>query len=255
MAAVAPIRQQVQLCIGKAGLHTSFGRETQLEIDRRRITRLIHKLEADLRQIAHHRDTQRKSRRRSSLRHVVIVGYTNAGKSTLLNAFTHAAEEPRRVLAENKLFATLRPTSRQGYIEGGGPVVLTDTVGFIRDLPKDLARAFRATLEEIGDADVLLHVVDVAAPGADTRLDAVNRILEDLGFREMPTVVALNKADAAHPDLLEREVERTGGIPVSALKNLGLTELKEALADAIGQVQRQELAEREEARERAAEYR
>jgi len=186
---------------------------------------------------------------------ISIVGYTNAGKSTLLNAFTHAAEEPRRVLAENKLFATLRPTSRQGYLEGIGSVVLTDTVGFIRDLPKDLTRAFRSTLEEIGDADVLLHVVDAASPGADTRLDAVNRILEDLGFRDMPTVVALNKADAADPEALDRELERTGGIAVSALKNRGLAELKEALADAVSGVQRAELARQEEARALAAQYR
>ncbi|GBF05710.1 HSR1-like GTP-binding protein [Deinococcus aerius] len=228
--------------------------ETKLELDRRRINDRISFLEKQLEGVAVRRDERRKGRARNDVPVISIVGYTNAGKSTLLNAFTHAAEEPRRVLAENKLFATLRPTSRQGFIEGIGPVIFTDTVGFIRDLPKDLTRAFRATLEEIGDADVLLHVVDVAGPGADTRLDAVNRILEDLGFREMPTVIALNKAEAADPDVLEREVERTAGIPVSALKSLGLPELKEGLADAIGQVQRQELAAREEARERAADY-
>ncbi|WP_019588217.1 GTPase HflX [Deinococcus apachensis] len=229
--------------------------ETKLELDRRRINDRLSFLEKQLESVAVRREERRKGRARNDVPVISIVGYTNAGKSTLLNAFTHAAEEPRRVLAENKLFATLRPTSRQGFIEGIGPVIFTDTVGFIRDLPKDLTRAFRATLEEIGDADVLLHVVDVAGPGADTRLDAVNRILEDLGFREMPTVIALNKAEAADPDVLEREAERTGGIPVSALKSLGLTELKEALADAVGQVQRQEFASREEARERAAEYR
>lgn len=228
--------------------------ETKLELDRRRINDRISFLEKQLESVAIRREERRKGRARNDVPVISIVGYTNAGKSTLLNAFTHAAEEPRRVLAENKLFATLRPTSRQGFIEGIGPVIFTDTVGFIRDLPKDLTRAFRATLEEIGDADVLLHVVDVAGPGADTRLDAVNRILEDLGFRDMPTVIALNKAEAADPDVLEREVERTRGVPVSALKSLGLTELKEALADAVGQVQRQELAAREEARERAAEY-
>lgn len=229
--------------------------ETKLELDRRRINDRLSFLEKQLEGVAVRREERRKGRARGGVPVVSIVGYTNAGKSTLLNAFTHAAEEPRRVLAENKLFATLRPTSRQGYLEGVGPVVLTDTVGFIRDLPKDLARAFRATLEEIGDADVLLHVVDVAAPGADTRLDAVNRILEELGFEGLPTVVALNKADAADPEALARETERTGGLAVSALRNLGLAELKEALADAVEQVQRQELAQREEVRERAAEYR
>ncbi|CAM3259114.1 hypothetical protein DERA104750_15740 [Deinococcus radiodurans] len=201
------------------------------------------------------REERRKSRERNDVPVVSIVGYTNAGKSTLLNSFTHAAEEPRRVLAENKLFATLRPTSRQGYIEGIGQVIFTDTVGFIRDLPKDLSRAFRSTLEEIGDADVLLHVVDAASPGAEQRLDAVNRILDDLGFRDMPTVVALNKADRAEPEVLAREQERTGGIPVSALKNIGLTELKEALGDAVASVQRAELARQEEARAARVEWR
>ncbi|MFB9993565.1 GTPase HflX [Deinococcus oregonensis] len=236
--------------------------ETKLELDRRRINDRLSFLEKQLENVAMRREERRKQRSRNEVPVVSIVGYTNAGKSTLLNAFTHATDEPRRVLAENKLFATLRPTSRQGFIEGIGPVVLTDTVGFIRDLPKDLTRAFRSTLEEIGDADVLLHVLDAASPGADTRFDAVNRILEDLGFREMPTVVALNKADATDEDTLTREQgrildsvgEETPSIPTSALNNRGLSELREALADAINRVQREELATREETRERAAEW-
>ncbi|MDO4245422.1 MAG: GTPase HflX [Deinococcus sp.] len=229
--------------------------ETKLELDRRRINDRLSFLEKQLEGVSNRREERRKSRERNDVPVVSIVGYTNAGKSTLLNSFTHAAEEPRRVLAENKLFATLRPTSRQGYIEGIGQVIFTDTVGFIRDLPKDLTRAFRSTLEEIGDADVLLHVVDAASPGADQRQSAVNRILDDLGFADLPTVVALNKADAADPEVLEREQERTGGIPVSALKNLGLTELKDALGDAIASVQRAELARQEEARAARVEWR
>ncbi len=229
--------------------------ETKLELDRRRINDRLSFLEKQLENVSQRREERRKSRERNAVPVVSIVGYTNAGKSTLLNAFTHAAEEPRRVLAENKLFATLRPTSRQGYLEGIGPIVLTDTVGFIRDLPKDLTHAFKSTLEEIGDADVLLHVVDAASIGADARLDAVNRILEDLGFRDMPTVIALNKADAADPDALAHEIERTdGGIPVSATKNIGIGNLKEALADAIDAVHRKELAQREEHRARKAEW-
>ncbi|ANC72577.1 GTPase HflX [Deinococcus radiodurans] len=240
---------------GGGAIGTRGPGETKLELDRRRINDRLSFLEKQLEGVSQRREERRKSRERNDVPVVSIVGYTNAGKSTLLNSFTHAAEEPRRVLAENKLFATLRPTSRQGYIEGIGQVIFTDTVGFIRDLPKDLSRAFRSTLEEIGDADVLLHVVDAASPGAEQRLDAVNRILDDLGFRDMPTVVALNKADRAEPEVLAREQERTGGIPVSALKNIGLTELKEALGDAVASVQRAELARQEEARAARVEWR
>ncbi|AFZ68718.1 GTPase HflX [Deinococcus peraridilitoris] len=207
--------------------------ETKLEMDRRRINDRIAFLEKQLTEVAVRREERRKSRARNDVPVISIVGYTNAGKSTLLNAFTHAAEEPRKVLAENKLFATLRPTSRQGFIDGVGPVVFTDTVGFIRDLPTDLQRAFRSTLEEIGDADVLLHVVDVATPGADTRHGAVERILRDLGIQELPSVVALNKADAADREVIERERDRLGGVAVSAAQNTGLDDLKVALHEAL----------------------
>ncbi|WP_425148532.1 GTPase HflX [Deinococcus sp.] len=209
--------------------------ETKLELDRRRINDRLSFLEAQLRDVSVRREERRKTRSRNDVPVVSIVGYTNAGKSTLLNSFTHAAEEPRRVLAENKLFATLRPTSRQGYLEGIGPVVFTDTVGFIRDLPADLSRAFRSTLEEIGDADLLLHVVDAASPGADARYDAVRRILSDLDLEEMPEVVALNKADAADLDTLERERQRMNGVPISAVTGRGLHALRGVLAETLQQ--------------------
>ncbi|MFC6592157.1 GTPase HflX [Deinococcus lacus] len=229
--------------------------ETKLELDRRRINDRISFLEKQLQAVATRREERRKSRGRNDVPVISIVGYTNAGKSTLLNAFTHAAEEPRRVLAENKLFATLRPTSRQGFLSGLGQVVLTDTVGFIRDLPADLSRAFRATLEEIGDADVLLHVVDASAPDFEVRLGAVERILEDLALSDMPVVIALNKADAANPEALRRLQERHGGVAVSALSGLGLSALKEELVQAASKVQQERAAQEVAAQQQAEQWR
>lgn len=215
--------------------------ETKLELDRRRINDRIAFLEAQLREVSVRREERRKSRARNDVPVLGIVGYTNAGKSTLLNALTHAAEEPRRVLAENKLFATLRPTSRQGYLAGVGQVVLTDTVGFIRDLPADLTRAFRATLEEIGDSDILVHVLDASSPSAELHFEAVTRILDDLELADIPMLVALNKADAAAPEELDRlreRLERSGAetVVISAAKREGLDDLREAAA---GLLQRQ----------------
>ncbi len=226
--------------------------ETKLELDRRRINDRISFLEAQLRDVAVRREQRRKQRGRNDVPVISIVGYTNAGKSTLLNTFTHAADEPRKVLAENKLFATLRPTSRQGYIEGIGPVVFTDTVGFIRDLPHDLSRAFRATLEEIGDADVLLHVIDVAAPGAEARYDAVQRILTDLDIgidSDLPSVVALNKADQTSPEQLEAGRARLGGVPISAVTGAGLDKLRQVLSQTLEDVQLRREAHSEAQRE------
>src|SRR3954453_17241787 len=137
------------------GIGTRGPGETQLEVDRRRLVRRIHKLEAELRSISRHRETQRKSRRRSRLQHVVIIGYTNAGKSTLLNRLTDAG-----VFVENRLFATLDATTPRLQLPGGEPVLVTDTVGFVRKLPHQLVEAFKSTLEVAEDADLLVHVVD-----------------------------------------------------------------------------------------------
>lgn len=226
---------------GGGAIGTRGPGETKLELDRRRINDRISFLESQLEGVAARREERRKSRERNDVPVISIVGYTNAGKSTLLNAFTHAAEEPRRVLAENKLFATLRPTSRKGYLESIGQVIFTDTVGFIRDLPSDLSRAFRSTLEEIGDADLLLHVVD-ASSVADEKIKAVENILDELGFAHIPTVIALNKADTASQEFLEKQKERTDGISISAKTGMGLTELKEVLADSLESIRREENA-------------
>ena len=150
---------------------------------------------------------------------ISIVGYTNAGKSTLLNAMTRS-----KVLVENKLFATLDPTSRRLRFPREGEVIITDTVGFIRDLPKDLVSAFRATLEELSDASLLLHVVDASDPARDEQAQAVERILEELALAAKPRLTVWNKVD-----LLSEEGEelllRCGGVAVSAATGRGLTEL------------------------------
>ena len=195
--------------------------ETKLELDRRRINDRIAFLDRGLQEIGKRQSERRKSRTRNNVPVVAIVGYTNAGKSTLLNALTHA-----NVLVEDKLFATLSPTSRRGYLEGYGEVIFTDTVGFIRDLPKDLKRAFRSTLEELQDVDVLLHVIDAASDGMLERYKAVEEILDELELKNIPRLMVLNKIDRADPFDLEDKLERFVGVGVSAATKRGLEELK-----------------------------
>ena len=159
-----------------------------------------------------------------------IVGYTNAGKSTLLNTITGA-----EVLAEDKLFATLDPTARRLRFPNDVEYVLTDTVGFIRDLPEDLVAAFKATLEELKEADVLVHVLDVSTPGWEARREAVEKILGELGLRDRPTILTLNKVDRLEADAAEQLAERLGAVAVSALERRSLRPLTERLMRFYGE--------------------
>jgi GTP-binding protein HflX len=202
--------------------------ETKLEIHRRRARDRIHQLEQDIKRLSVQRGLRRARRKASNVPLVAIVGYTNAGKSTLLNALTHAD-----VLAEDKLFATLDTTSRRVRFPTEHEVVLTDTVGFIRDLPKDLVNAFKATLEELEEADLILHVVDASDPLVMHKKAAVEGILEDLGVHELPRLLVLNKMDAT-PRILVAALRRaTGGLAVSAAAKLLLDQLVARIVETL----------------------
>ncbi|AEI62330.1 GTPase HflX [Corallococcus macrosporus] len=194
--------------------------ETKLEIDRRRVRERITHLEKRIDAIGRERSVRRAQRNRRELPVISIVGYTNAGKSTLLNAITNA-----EVLAENKLFATLDPTSRRLRFPQEREVIITDTVGFIRDLPKDLVAAFRATLEELYDASLLLHVVDAADPARDEQVEAVENILDSLDLMEKPRLMVWNKADLLPQDEVEALLRTRGGVAISAATREGLATL------------------------------
>ncbi len=194
--------------------------ETKLEIDRRRVRDRIAHLDRRIGQLSSERQVRRGRRQRRELPVISIVGYTNAGKSTLLNALTNST-----VLVEDKLFATLDPTSRRLRFPQEREVIITDTVGFIRDLPKDLLAAFRATLEELDDADLLLHVVDAADPARDAQVAAVEHILESLGLQQTPRLLVWNKADRVPAEDLALLLRSRGGVAVSALARQGLDAL------------------------------
>jgi GTP-binding protein HflX len=210
------------------GIGTRGPGETQLEVDRRRLLRRVHKLESDLKTIAHHRDTQRKSQRNSRLSSVAIVGYTNAGKSTLLNQLTDAG-----VLVEDRLFATLDATTRRLDLPGGEPVLLIDTVGFITKLPHGLVEAFKSTLEVVGDADLLVHVVDASSPDPVGHMSAVRDVLHEIHASTVPELLAFNKCDVA-PDDAERLVRANpGSVAFWALTGEGVVELLVAIGDRL----------------------
>ena len=208
------------------GIGTRGPGETRLEVDRRRIMRRITKLEQDLVALRHTRQTQRKSRGRSGLASVVIVGYTNAGKSTLLNSLTRAG-----VLVEDRLFATLDPTTRRLSLPGGEPVLLTDTVGFIRQLPHGLIESFKSTLEIAAEADMLVHVVDASAVHPEQQITAVREVLAEIGADQVPEFIVFNKADLVDDWGASLVEDHQGAVAVSALRNDGLEVMMRRLAD------------------------
>jgi GTP-binding protein HflX len=209
------------------GIGTRGPGETQLEVDRRRIQRRITKLERDLEQLARTRATQRKARRRRALLRIALVGYTNAGKSTLLNRLTHA-----HVLVEDRLFSTLDPTTRRLQLPGGETVLCSDTVGFVRRLPHQLVEAFRSTLEEVSDADLLVHVVDGSANDAASQIEAVRGVLDEIGAGEVPELLVVNKTDVARPDQIDSLL---GAHPEAVAVSARTGEGTEKLVDLIGQ--------------------
>ena len=202
--------------------------ETVLEIGRRRLRDRIRSLERQLAGLSRQRDIRRRRRREEQIPILSIVGYTNAGKSTLLNALTNA-----EVAADDKLFMTLDPTSRRLRFPREGEVVLTDTVGFISDLPRDLVTAFKATLEELADADLLLHVVDGSDEQAEDKKRAVEALLDELGLAEIPRLLVVNKVDVLPEGQGGRLAELEHGVAVSARTRFGLRRLILAVEEAL----------------------
>lgn len=203
--------------------------ETKIELDRRRIRQRMSKLRREIEAMKPARETKRLNRKRFSVPSVAIAGYTNAGKSSLLNRLTDAG-----VLVENALFATLDPTVRKAETPDGIGYTLSDTVGFVRSLPTQLVEAFRSTLEEVADADVIVHVVDASHPDPEGQLKAVRDVLTDVGATDIPELVALNKADVADPVVLGRLLNHESpSVAVSARTGEGIEELKQLISRAI----------------------
>lgn len=222
--------------------------EKQIELDRRMIDEAIKRTKERLKKVKKQRSTQRRQRSRRDVFNISLVGYTNAGKSTLFNAMVKA-----RAYAADQLFATLDTTTRQMYLaEAEESVSLSDTVGFIRDLPHGLVDAFQATLQEAIDADLLLHVVDASNPGFPEQIQQVQKVLAEIGADDVPQILVFNKLDAIEPerqpadlqDMYELDGDPVQRVFVSARSGLGLSQLRQLLADRVLQV-RQE-AEREE---------
>ena len=212
------------------GIGTRGPGETQLEVDRRRVQERIARLERELESVRKTRAVQRQGRKRHQWPVAAVVGYTNAGKSTLLNLLTGAD-----LVAENKLFATLDPTTRSFSLPNNQRVLLTDTVGFLRKLPHTLIESFKATLEEVGEADLLIHVVDLSHPRVDEQMAAVDSVIKELGAFGKQTVIVFNKIDNLEGrELAEIYVKRfPGSVAISARTGEGMDTLVRALQEAL----------------------
>jgi len=214
--------------------------EKQIELDRRMIGERVKKLKERIAKMGQNREVQRSGRGRNGIFRVALVGYTNAGKSTLFNRITRA-----EAYVANQLFATLDTTTRKVYLGEGASIAMSDTVGFIRELPHTLVEAFRATLEETIQADLLLHVVDVANPVRDEQVDAVNGVLEEIGAAQVPQIMVLNQIDRVPgmaPEIVRDSHGKILNIKVSAFTGAGIDGLREALAETARDASRGPLA-------------
>lgn len=207
--------------------------EKQIELDRRMIGVRVKQLKEQLKKLAKQRNTQRKGRSRSDIVSLSIVGYTNAGKSTLFNTLTKSD-----IYAADQLFATLDTTARRCYVGDGESVVLSDTVGFIRGLPHQLVEAFKSTLDETVHADILLHVVDASSPAKDDQIVEVNKVLEEIDAHQIPTILVLNKIDKTdlEAEILRNPAGDIEAVRISALKGIGLDILREAILEKSRQI-------------------
>ncbi|WP_211747874.1 GTPase HflX [Paenibacillus sp. Marseille-Q4541] len=210
------------------GIGTRGPGESKLETDRRHIRDRISDLKRQLEEVTRHRKLHRERRKKSGVIQVALVGYTNAGKSTLLKQLTSAD-----VYIENQLFATLDPTSRTMELPSGKEIVLTDTVGFIQNLPHDLVAAFRATLEEVNEADLILHVVDASSEMRDDQMKVVHNILQELGAADKPQIVLFNKKDACTPEQLQMLPSGKGYKKISAYDEADLLSIREMIQEEL----------------------